>query len=142
MTDPKEQFEKETKAICRGFLKAVYTGFSDNYFSFYPDLEFLEKLSIEDLQYLNTDTFPKKEYCEKKNHIYWFLSQQIYELRYKIQTYGLLSEYIRRMMRNDAKYYADLALDETDISNIDERYHREREDLIRLFTPICKGSTK
>jgi hypothetical protein len=131
MTDIKQQFENETKAVCRGFLKAVYSGFSENYFSLYPELEFLERLSIEDLRYLNRNTFTNKEYWTKKQYIHWFLSQQINEIRYEITTDNLLSEYIRRMMKNDSKYYADIALEESDI--YEERYHRERELLIQCF---------
>jgi len=136
MTDPREQVEKETKAICRGFLKAVYSGFSENYLINYPEVEFLETLSIEDVRYLNSRTFSNKEYWTKKQHIHWFLSQQIHELRYEIVINNLLSEYIRRMMKNDAKYYAELALEETDISKIHERYHSERELLTECFLSL------
>jgi hypothetical protein len=133
MTDPQEQFEKEIKATCRGFLKAVYSGFSDNYLSLYPELEFLQTLSIEQLRFLNSYTFPNKEQWTKNHHIYWFLSQQINELRYEMINDNLLSEYIRRMIKNDSKYYADLALEEINQNMIDERYHRERELLIKCF---------
>ena len=133
MTDSQEQFEKETKATCRGFLKAIYSGFSENYFSFYPELEFLDILSIEQLRFLNSDTFPNKEQWTKNHHIYWFLSQQINELRYEIITDSLISEYIRHMIKNDAKYYADLALEEMNRNTIEERYHRERELLVQCF---------
>ena len=133
MTDLNEQFEKETKAICRGVFKSVYNAFSENYISLYPQFDFLEKLSIKDLKYLNKDTFPNKTSFTKSQHIHWFLSQQINEIRYEIISDNLFSEYIRRMIKNDAKYYADIALEETGIYNIYDRYNREREEIIQCF---------
>jgi hypothetical protein len=136
--DPNQQFEKETKAVCRGFLKAVYSGFSDNYLSFYPELDFLETLSIEQLQFLNQQTFSNKTNWSKKQHIHWFLSQQINEIRYEIISDTLLSEYIRRMIKNDAKYYADIALEESHIYDIEDRYQRERQLLFQCYLSLCE----
>ena len=133
MTDPREQVEKETKAICRGFLKAVYSGFSENYLPFYPELEFLKILSLENLQYLDNLSSRNNDSQSKNHYIYRFLSQQINELRYEIVIDNHLSEYKRRMMKNDAKYYAELSVDENNRYNIDKKYHRERELLIQCF---------
>ena len=129
------QFEKEIHAVCRGIFKSVYRSVSQDYIIQYPYFEFLRQLPIERLEYINRD-IGNISYWTKEQHIFWFLSQCIENMRIQITEPTLENQYIRYMMRNDARYYQDIALEKLDRDTLDKKYHRERNLLIEEFSPL------
>lgn len=130
--DPLEQFEKEINAVCRGVFKSIYKNVSTNYVKRYPHFEFLKQLPIESLQYLNRITENTKHWT-KNQHVFWFISHFIENLRIQITEPTLENQYIRCMMKNDANYYYHLALEEDDLYTIDERYDKERNNIVEQY---------
>jgi hypothetical protein len=101
----------------------------------YPHFEFLTQLPIEQLQYLNRDIGHIADWT-KNQHILWFLSQCVENLRTQNTEPNSENEYIRFMMRNDARYYQNLALEKEHRDTLDKKYHRERILLFEDYSPL------
>lgn len=109
--------EREISAITRGVIKAVYSGYEENYLENYPEMEFLHNLRPEELQYLNRHQ-QHIPFLDPESHIHLFLSRKIIEVcNLDLRTAKeeavipfFLHIYRKEMMQIDAEYFQNLAL--------------------------------